>query len=155
MIIGIPLTQGKMAFVDAVDWAVVSRHTWCAHRHAHIWYAVTNVCGKTIGMHRLITGVKGADHKDNNGLNNRRRNLRRASAGEQVWNSRKQKNNTSGFKGVVWDPLNKKWRAQIGYKRRVINLGRFPTKESAARAYDEEANRLFGDFANINFPKIC
>jgi len=46
------------------------------------------------------------------------------------------------------------WRAYIGTAHLGTRkwLGRFATEVEAARAYDSEAKRIYGEFANLNFP---
>jgi hypothetical protein len=83
----IPLTQGKVAVVDEEDFDRLNKHKWYACKNGNTFYALrkSNVNGKrlTILMHREILGLKpgdpGVDHRDGNGLNNRRKNLRLAS----------------------------------------------------------------------------
>jgi len=89
------------------------------------------------------------DHVNGNRADNRLTNLREASRSENCWNSRKSKNNTSGFKGVFWSVARGKWYAQILVDYRTHNLGYFPTAEAAATAYAEAAARLHGKFANL------
>lgn len=157
----IPLTQGKVAKVDDADYLWLSQWKWFAHSpRAGLFYAKRNSSGeetkgKTIHMHREILklmGVKKADHKDGNGLNNQRRNLRPATNSQNLANRSKQRNNTSGFKGVTWDALTRKWRAQIRVKKKHIYLGIFDLPRWAALAYDSAARQYFGPFAYFNFP---
>ena len=160
----IPLTQGKVALVDDEDYEWLSQWKWCAlNRGDGCYYAVRGTYDRTtrasrqIRMHRQIMGMEGSrpdvDHKDTNGLNNQRSNLREASRSDNIGNARLRRDNVSGLKGVTWMPTKQKWRARIGPvqgQRRF--LGYFPTAEEAARAYDAAALELFGDFARPNFP---
>jgi hypothetical protein len=94
------------------------------------------------------------DHRDGNGLNNRRRsNLRVCSHSQNGANQKKHKNNTSGFKGVVLykDNRSRPWCARIKVEGRHIYLGYFATPDEAAKAYDAAAIRLHGEFARTNF----
>ncbi len=108
-------------------------------------------------MHRFILGLcdgQRCDHKDNNGLNNQRSNLRIATAGQNQHNSgcRKYKGmRSSRFKGVHWAKNARKWLAQITANRKHYHLGLFENEEDAARAYDRKALELHGDFAKTNF----
>jgi hypothetical protein len=62
--------------------------------------------------------------------------------------------NTSGFKGVTWSKNRNKWVSQIGFNKKLRYLGQFFCIVKAARAYDSEARKLFGEFARPNFPDI-
>jgi HNH endonuclease/AP2 domain-containing protein len=120
-------------------------------------YRVIGIDLRTYHAHRLawfyMTGKMPKDeisHIDENRDNNRWSNLRQATLQQSKWNQKKV-NNTSGFNGVSWHKQNKRWMARIGYNDKEIYLGSFATAEEAARAYDEAAIRLFGEFARPNF----
>lgn len=105
-------------------------------------------------LHRFILGVTDpkvlVDHRDRNPLNNRRSNLRFASASQNAANRRKN-THSSRFLGVTWDKTRRKWRAQILDNGKYRNLGRFTDEKLAARAYDDAAREVFGEFATCNF----
>ncbi len=102
-------------------------------------------------MHRQITGAsqeEQVDHRDRNGLNNTRENLRIASSQQNAFNRGKR---NGEFKGV--SKCRRKWRARITIDGKEEYLGVFSTPEEAARVYDRRARELFGEFAVVNFPK--
>lgn len=150
----IVLTQNKVAWVDDADFAEVSKYKWHAYKHRNTYYAARGIRinGKktSMRMHQFLCG-KGADHKDGNGLNNTRSNLRPATSQQNSSNRGVQRNNTSGFKGVYWDKQTRKWRARIMINGKSKSLGLHINSEDAARAYDAAAKRLFGEFARCNF----
>jgi hypothetical protein len=157
----IALTQGQIAVIDDEDWPLISTYKWFALHNGGNWYARTTRRNETgrktvISMHRLLLGLpsgKEVDHRDGNGLNNRRQNLRTATSLQNNQNQRHMKpRNTSGFKGVSFHKQCKTWRADIRKDGKLIYLGLFPTKASAAQAYDDAARQLFGEFAAPNFP---
>lgn len=78
--------------------------------------------------------------------------LRLASNAENVRYRQKNRNNTSGFRGVHFNKACGKWHAQICVDGRRTYLGLFPTAEDAARAYDEAARTHYGKFSRLNFP---
>lgn len=92
---------------------------------------------------------KCVDHIDNNKINNHVSNLRWATFQENQRNTPIQSNNTSGIKGVTWDPINKNWRARIMIDRISINLGSYNTIEEATLARQIRANQAFGIFTNV------
>lgn len=157
----IPLTQGKFAIVDDDDYEWLMHYTWSfnvVRNRRTVGYARTTVKRadrhKTVMMHRLILEAppgKQVDHINGNGLDNRRANLRLATASQQQQNRALGKNNTSGYKGVGWWPRQRRWHASIQYHGEIIHLGYFKSKEAAARAYDRAARKYFGEFAYTNF----
>lgn len=154
----IPLTRGKLAIIDPEDFALAGRCKWYAHegspRSDGRWYAQRKESGthRTVSMHFSLTGYAQTDHRNGNGLDNRRGNLRDATTAQNIANRGKLKNNTTGFKGVSWHKG--RWEAAISHPGRPgnLHLGRFMDKEDAARAYDAAARERWGEFARLNFP---
>ncbi len=149
----IPLTQGRFALVDDEDYDIASRHTWCAVRvrKTETWYAQTHIGSSLVRMHVFLMGqIPGTiiHHHDHNGLNNQKSNLKRTTHQNNMAHSKKRRDNTSGFKGVYWDKVNRKWVAQLGFNKGFI--GRFSTILEAAQAYDEAAKNKWGEFALTN-----
>lgn len=90
------------------------------------------------------------DHINGNGLDNRKANLRPATRSQNGANSRLSSRSTSGYKGVSYDRARGSWKAQIGFRGENRFLGRYPTAEQAAAAYDAAAQELFGAYARTN-----
>lgn len=129
-----------------------------AHLDEYKWslsdtgYARALINGKWVKMHRLVSGAKAGeqvDHINMDRLNNTSTNLRVCTPSENNANRLKQSNNTSGFKGIY--KYGNKWRAKLVKQRKQYHLGTYDTRVDAAKAYDEGALRLFGEFANLNF----
>jgi hypothetical protein len=99
-------------------------------------------------MHSQLTGWGLVDHTDGDGLNSRRSNLRQATRSQNAANSRPYARRRSQYKGLRQE-RNGSWTARV--QRR--HVGTFKTEEAAARAYDIEAARTFGEFARLNFPE--
>jgi hypothetical protein len=107
-------------------------------------------------MHRLIMGEPPAamiDHRDGDGLNNSRANLRICTPSQNQQNRKHQALNTSGYRGVTYHKRLARWQAQLGHDGRKHYLGVFHNPIDAARAYDLKAVEHFGEFANLNFPE--
>jgi hypothetical protein len=153
----IPLTQAKFAIVDAQDYEWLNRYNWHAKKHKNTSYAETQKKGKLIKMHRLITSAPPhllVDHRDHNGLNNRKGNLRLCTNQQNVYNRRPRPGGTSKYKGVYWHKKSKKYTAAISANGKRYYLGYFDDEIEAAVAYDIKAMVLFGEFAYFNFPEL-
>ncbi len=156
----IPLTQGKVAIVDDADYNWLSQWKWRAKRRRNIFYAARSACVAednkgTEWMHRVILGLRAddkrqCDHRDGNGLNNQRSNLRRCTATQNHQSSRKRMVATSRYKGIYWHRHVRKWHARIGLNKKQMHLGYYDSEIDAARCYDTEAIKNFGDFALTN-----
>jgi hypothetical protein len=159
----IPLTLGKFARVDKADFADVSRWNWCAMKggHGRGYYAArgrspeeVKATGKRapILMHRYLMGepTEDIDHWNRDGLDNRRENMRLATPGQNGSNCLSRKG-SSKFKGVSHHKG--QWRVAIRSHYKTLRMGPFDTEEAAARAHDEAARRLHGEFARVNFPR--
>jgi len=154
----IPLTQGHSALVDDADWPAASRYKWHLRRgNRGILYASRNVTVREAGrkggaqmLHQLILGTKLVDHRDGDGLNNVRSNLRRTTKCFNAANSRKRVDAlTSRFKGVSFDRERGSWKMQVKCGQKRI-IKRFASELDAANAYDRAAVELFGEHARVN-----
>lgn len=155
----IKLTQGQVAMVDNEDYDELNAFKWFAH-----WVPGTQsfraarhsprVNGKqtTIYMHAVVAGTpKGmhTDHANHDTLDNRRANLRICTNSQNQMNHDQQSRNSSGYKGVA--KKGSRWIAQIGVDKKLHYLGTYSDALEAARAYDEAAKRLHGEFVVLNF----
>ncbi len=161
----IPLTQGKVAMIDDVDLPLIAGRTWHAvhvrQKSGELWYAVSSATATRprLEMHRVILNASigfSVDHREGDGLNNRRSNLRPATKAQQTMNTRPRlyEGKASPFKGVVWQPDPRmidggSWCALITVNGRVIHRNA-PSQEAAARFYNDLALEHFGEYARIN-----
>jgi hypothetical protein len=161
----IELTKGYQALVDDEDFNRVNKLSWRAGVQSHTIYAraskyLGNQKWRTICMSRFILNVTNpkvqVDHIDGNGLNNTRSNLRICTHQQNTQNKRKPRLNSKGqipssiYKGVRFQKYNKKWNALIETHGKCIYIGCFNTEIEAAKAYNNKAQELFGDFARKN-----
>lgn len=87
------------------------------------------------------------DHIDGDPFNNKLDNLRIATHGQNMHNARKQRNNTSGVKGVSWNEAAQKWQVMIMVDRKHIYLGSYADKAVAAKVRQDAADKYHGQFA--------
>jgi hypothetical protein len=151
--VAVPLGGKRAAVVDAADWEKVGGHRWQEFKSRNTSYAVRYV---RVFMHREILDTEEeVDHKNGDGLDNRRANLRPASRSQNAQNQPKQNRATSSrFKGVHWNTREEKWVARVGINGKRVYLGSFHSEEDAARAYDAAAQERFGEYAHLNFPRV-
>lgn len=132
--------------VDDEDYDYLNQYTWYLHIKG---YAGARKDGKYCLMHRLILNPpkgKMCDHIDGNKLNNTKKNLRIATNKENLRNRSKQKNNTTGYKGVHFCKARNKYQAQITIDKKFHFLGYFHTPEEAYKAYCTAAKLTFKEF---------
>ena len=165
----INLTKGYVALVDDNDFDRVNQFSWQAHVEFYksepkrvrrvsatrrVYHKETQTQTQQY-MHRFILRVTDpaveVDHKNHNGLDNRRNNIRKASHANNQQHCRKANNNTSGYKGVSWYGSRNKWIAIIQCEHHFMHLGYFDNKADAAKAYDVAAREHHGKFAVTNF----
>lgn len=155
----IQLTQNKVALVDDSDFELVNQHKWHALKDGNTFYARSynksiNGISQYIWMHRLILGITNpkiqVDHKDRDGLNNQRDNIRPSSYRQNRANGRKNINGTSKYLGVSWKAQNQKWVSQIVANGKKKYLGYFDNEIEAAKIYNIAAKLYHKEFANLN-----
>lgn len=156
----IPVGRDHFALVDAADYPLVNYFNWYLLRgHNGKLYAYTN---GSVYMHRLIAGTPQGmetDHINGDGLDDRRANLRTATASQNRGNMGKPKRpdgsvHSSRYKGVSWDKVRERWQSKITANGVCRNLGRYDDEAEAARAYDAAALLHYGEFARLNFPEV-
>jgi len=159
MTVAIPVGKHNVAFIDHQDFEIVSKHKWCLALTTSptLRYAMTafHINGRktTIRMHRLILGLtlgdgKVSDHKDGDGLNNRRStNLRVSTHQQNMWNKGPHKNNSLGQKFISPTPNG-------GYSVRIMCNGARRTRtvrtlEEAITLRAAWAAEIHGGFARV------
>ena len=146
----IPLGKSnKFAIIDDEDFEKVNYLKWylCGRRYAHCYPG-------WILLHRYILNVTDrnihVDHKDDNGLNCQKENLRLCSNQQNTSNKRNLVPHTSQYKGVSWEKRVQKWRVTLTNHYKQIHIGTFNDEIHAAQAYNKKAIEVFGEFARLN-----
>jgi hypothetical protein len=126
------------ALIDTADAALVSPYRWAFS--GGYAYRTEKVQGKkrTVWLHRAILGLAPGnaievDHKNRDGLDNRRSNLRSVNHGMNMQNA-SARGGTSKHRGVAWDRQRGQWRAYVKIQGKHIFLGRFNSEDAAAEA---------------------
>jgi hypothetical protein len=109
--------------------------------------------GQRYKAHRIIwkmaTGedpIDTIDHRNGNPFKNAYENLRVATRGQQAWNRKRPKTNTSGYRGATWHRKSKKWIASIVHDGTRYHIGQFDTAKEAGIAYENKSRILRGSF---------
>lgn len=159
----IQIVNGPITVIDAID-ADLAAFKWYAMQKNGKTYAWTKLSkgdnSKTpiSYLHRIIlqrmievplSSKDITDHIDNNSLNNCRNNLRLTNKSGNAQNSRKHRDNTSGFKGVYWNKKTNRWIARITVHGKHLHVGTFKTSKEAHIAYCEAAKYYHGEFARF------
>jgi len=156
----------EVAIIDTEDYDKVKDYTWRLRKSQtksdNVYYPQSlskENYKKTVQMYHLLVEVekgKVIDHINGNGLDNRKENLRLATASQNQYNGRTRVDNPHGYRGVYYAKRcpNNPWYTKIQANKgeTKITKGNFSTKEEAAETYDKLAVSLHGEFAKLNFP---
>ena len=155
--ISTPKHPDTYALVDDEDYDELAVHKWTAHEKHGTIYAERRVvvAGKQriLHMHRVIMNTGAGiiyDHIHGNGVDNRKKHLRRCSHKENLRNQKINITNKSGMKGVSWKKNQGKFVAQITVDGKNFNLGCHICPMRSAAIYNKAAAKSFGRFARLN-----
>lgn len=147
------LKNKKTVLVNNRDYKKLIKHKWKYCFTQGKEYVYTYSEGKRISMHRYLLNPNAdqeVDHVNGNGLDNRKKNLRRCSHSQNMMNRKINKNNKSGYKGVCYRARINLYYAYISVNSKTINLGHYKKIKDAALAYNTAAQKFYGKFASIN-----
>lgn len=144
----VELTRGMVTQIDVADVPLVTRHNWSAKpRCSGIWYAGSVIDGKNVYLHRFLLGLTSrnvvTDHRDGDGLNNRRTNLRACTPSQNCANTL----NFRGRRGVQKRGDNGRFRAYINLHGSRTYLGTYSSEAEADAVYRAAAEKVFGEYA--------
>ena len=124
--------------------------------HERNGYARSSINNVKIYAHRVIMNAgkyndnNPVDHINGNTLDNRKSNLRIVTIRENILNTSKRKDNTSGVTGVCWDKAKEKWMARIHDNGKDIFLGYFTDINEAITVRQNAENQYYGEYSYNN-----
>jgi len=142
--------KGNVCLIDYEDLERVKQYTWHQNEQGY-WIGKCN--SKSIRLHRFLLNPVAdiiIDHKDGSPSNNRKENLRICTSQQNSFNRKCYEGMTSKYKGVYWKKDKKRWCSNIKVSGKIKYLGSFASEEEAGRRYNEEAIKLFGEYAKLN-----
>ena len=148
--------KGEEFYFDLEDYDLIKGYKWHLDKAGYIVASIKDDSNKntTIKMHRLIMGITDSniqvDHIKHKVNDNRKTELRLATAIENGMNKRLLDSNTSGNTGVYFDKRKDKWKAQIGYDGKVFALGSFDDIQDAIKKRKKIEDNLFGEYSYDN-----
>lgn len=158
----IKLNGSISAFVDDDDFERVNQYKWYTEKVNRRWgmtyYAITSTIidnkPKSLRMHNVvmnfISNKMDIDHINGDGLLNTKDNLRIISRSENIRLGKKSKNKSTQYKGVSFEKNKNKFSVCIRMNYKKKRLGQYKTAEEAAKVYNDESRRLFGELAYQN-----
>lgn len=145
--------------IDDEDFENVIKIKWYVFKGRSTYYAQSSIIidgiRQTCLLQRFLLNLKKGDkiivdHKDNNGMNCQKNNLRICNYSQNGSNRIKKNISTSKYIGVSWEKTKKKRRAQLTHNKKCYKIGYFIDEIEAAKAYNEAAIKLHKEFSNIN-----
>lgn len=154
---------GLRALVDEDDYEFLSQWRWHLSKEGYARrttrkHELVGGRSQAVFLHRVVLGIPiGAgkdefqvDHINCDTLDNRKANLRVVSGSQNQWNKRSRVGSASRFKGVTLISKTGRWQASIKTNGQSRWLGNYIREEDAARAYNEAASELWGEYARPN-----
>lgn len=114
-------------------------------------YVYTYHKNRQIKLHKVLLWCPKdyvIDHINGDRLDNRLENLRICTQAQNMYNTKLNKRNKTGYKGVAVYK-NGKYTAQIKFEGKKYHLGIFACKVQAHEVYKKKAKELFGEFARF------
>jgi hypothetical protein len=159
----IELTQGMHTLVSNEDYEWLMQWHWHVTKGNTTYYAVRYTRKAEVDLYpyrtrlsihgvlyegRITQGLM-VDHRNGNGLDNRRSNLRLCTNAQNLRNhTRAPKHSTTGITGVSWHKRDKRWRAYIKVNDKNVHLGYYKTIEEAIAVRRAAELQYFGKWAH-------
>ena len=144
--------KGCSFIFDKEDYDKIKPYYWRVHHNNFVSMTICNRKTKTNKqylLHRFLMNpndIQEVDHINHNPLDNRKSNLRVVIVAQNQMNSNRSIRNTSGIKGVNWNPKEKKWRVRISVNGKRISLGSFADYQDAVKCREEAEMKYYGEY---------
>lgn len=155
-VIGYTDNTNKQFVFDKEDFEKINRYHWYEESNGYIRSSGKRKEDKVF-LHRLIMGFPDCmsiDHINHDVSDNRKSNLRIATASQNAMNRIIGSNNTSGITGVVWVKGRRKWKSQIKINDNLVFLGEYDKFEDAEKRRKQAEEEYFGEYSYDNSMKV-
>lgn len=149
--------RGHTLLIDEDDLPILQQRKWKVTKIGQRFYVVAQVDKRTTYLHRLIMNSPQGlviDHINQNGLDNRKENLRCVKQRQNIINAGTFKSNSTGYRGVI--VYRNGYRAQIMTRvnGRRFNISSYTLSDPimAAQIWDSVVSKLYGSTAYQNKP---
>lgn len=143
--ISTPKHPNKTAKVSKIDYDRFAYRAFVGGR-GYLSIHIGERCPKI--FHRLLFPKWAiTDHINCDIMDNRRENLREATATQNAQNRSARKGRTCNITGIDYHKNSCKWRARIMLNGKAIYLGHFDNIEIAIGVRNQAEKELFGDFS--------
>lgn len=148
--------DGREFMINSADAGVLGDHIWRIYernKHNHYVYRPLN-SGISMIHREIMEAPKGmlVDHRDWNGLNCRRHNMRLVTLAQNTEYNKNRKFGKSGVRGAYQLP-NGRYSSIARLRGKLTYLGVFDTVEEAGCARDAAILAARGEFAVLNYPQ--
>ena len=136
-------------YFDLEDYDKIKDYCWYEDIHKDGYHSLkAGAIGekRNVKFHHLID-CKNYDHINRNPLDNRKCNLRPATASQNQCNKNVYKNNTSNITGVSWNNRDQKWMAYIQVNGRRKYLGYYDIFDDAIITRLKGEKEYYKEFA--------
>jgi len=136
--------------IDLESVPLLNKYRWSLSSR----YIATRIKCKMVMLHHLLLPRKEGfvtDHINRDPFDNRKANLRYATAQQNSWNSFPK---NGAFKGTTFNKRYKKWRTMVMIEGKKTLIGDFDTQEESLLAYDFTVSNERGEFSVTNFSYV-
>lgn len=144
----------KPFLIDKEDREKLRQYEWKVDVVRPNYKRIVSRQTRNVRLGRFLLGIIDGcvvDHRDGNGFNNQKQNLRIVTYSQNAMNSKISTKNKTGYKGVSMTKYGR-YDAHACINGKQYYIGRYLTAEEAAHAYDKFARTIHGEYGCYNFP---